>query len=840
VRKKKVKIGHTKDAEKLDLKNLRVECYETANRSLEDCETCLQKIRSELSRSKSEVDIAYQVELLDCLATCTFDLKQYDEAKTYLKRLIQSAQSGIEVKDLNKIYNNLGRIELMQSDLKSAEDSFQKALELCSQQGEMEIAGGMCLNLSNVYSHWGQPDKCLEYLQKALEIFTALNNSNRIYLTKSSLANYYLKRGNLSLAMDYKQECVIYFTEIEDKAQLAREMSTLAIIYYRQDNLEKAIDYALNSLKLKEHLNDTTGIANIWINLGVFYNEFGDTDSALKYYLQALSEFEKIGDINNISICLNNISNCYKQKKDDKKALEFLFKSAEFKQNTGEIQEISLIYQNIGGIYEEVIQDYEKADEYYNLALKFAKQCKEDFILNSTKLKKAVTLANLKKKEEALDLLNTTKKNIYRQKWEKLYAEVHKAESTVYELLSRYKEAYSSMLKYTNLIEERYTADAQTRIAEMRAKYEADKKEKEAEIYRLKNIELQEKKHQLEEQKNKLQETLDKLHQSEIRYDFVSEELSRSMGTTLIGCSSTIRSITQMIAMVAKSEKTPVLISGETGTGKEIVARNIHLCSKRGQQHFYAVNCSAVPENLFESQFFGHEKDSFTGAAATKVGWFEIANNSTLFLDEVGSLSYDQQAKLLRALEERCIVRVGSHREIPIDLRLISATNINLLHKVDQDEFRRDLYHRLAVFVINIPPLREHREDIPQLLKHFVGLATVALNKKINKVDKDVISYLLNYDFPGNVRELRNMVERAVLVTESSTLHREHFRVPCENSDVINQEGIVHLSQLERNMIVKALQASSYNRVQAAKLLGVERKVVERKILKYKITIPNK
>ncbi|MBM4404050.1 MAG: sigma 54-interacting transcriptional regulator [Candidatus Cloacimonetes bacterium] len=740
--------------------------------------------------------------------------------------------------NLHFIYNDLGRIGLIQCDYPEAAKYFKLAMQISEQKDIADFTGGMCLNLSNVHSYLGQPDKCHEYLQRALEIFTHSGNARLIHLAKSSMANYYMSIGELRQALELRQECIDYNTEINDCVQLARELSNASVIHRNMDDLDKAIEVGLAALRLKEEQNDVFGIANLWLNLGAYYNEYGDHDSSLHYYLQALPVFKQLGNKHSESNCLNNISNIYLQNQDYHQALDYLIRAVKIKEEIGDVMGISPVYTNIADIHRNHNHDLPKALETYDLAIASAQHCHDGINLNNARLSKALILALLKRKDESLALLQTARDEIRKNGWKTLYPRIFKAEAEIFASLSRYKNAYDSHCKYAELMDEHLSDEARARIAEMRAKYETDKKEREAELYRMKNIDLQEKNRQIEEQRNKLQETLDKLHQSEIRYDFVTEELSRNVGTTLIGTSQIIQSITKMIVMVAKSERTNVLITGETGTGKEIIARNVHLCSKRGKQYFYAVNCTAVPENLFESQFFGHEKDAFTGAHATKIGWFEIANSSTLFLDEIGTLSFDQQAKLLRALEERCIVRVGSHREIPIDLRIISATNVNLVRKVELEEFRRDLYHRLAIFVINIPPLRDRREDIPLLFKHFVGLASLAIKKPISKVDKDVLALLTEYDFPGNVRELKNMVERAVLVADSSTLHREHFLIPCVETDPLQFSGIIPLETLERDMLIKALQTTNYNRVQAAKLLGVDRKVVERKIAKYHIQIP--
>ncbi|MCK4695134.1 MAG: sigma 54-interacting transcriptional regulator, partial [Candidatus Cloacimonetes bacterium] len=364
---------------------------------------------------------------------------------------------------------------------------------------------------------------------------------------------------------------------------------------------------------------------------------------------------------------------------------------------------------------------------------------------------------------------------------------------------------------------------------------EAELEHTRAELLNQKNIELQKKNEQIEKQKIELEETIDKLHKSEVKYNFVSEELNRNIGTTLIGESDSIKTIIDLISTVAKSDKTNVLVTGESGTGKEIVARNIHQFSKRNKKNFYAVNSSAIPDTLFESQFFGHEKNAFTGAASMKIGWFEIADKSTLFLDEIGTMSLDQQVKLLRVLEERKIIRLGSHKEIPVDVRIISATNINLFEIVKTKKIRDDLYHRLSTFVIQIPPLRKRKEDIPLLLEHFVTIFSTLMNKKIKKIEKNITSALIKYDFPGNVRELKNIVERAIIISDSSTLKLKHFIIPQTMNKTDINNDIIPIHEMEKNLVLRALKSTGFNKNRAAKLLGVERRVVSRKMIKYGI-----
>lgn len=252
---------------------------------------------------------------------------------------------------------------------------------------------------------------------------------------------------------------------------------------------------------------------------------------------------------------------------------------------------------------------------------------------------------------------------------------------------------------------------------------------------------------------------------------YLTEEI-RNIGSfgEIIGDSPAIREVLEQVEMVANSDCT-VLILGETGTGKEVFARAIHNMSDRKNATMVKVNCAAIPANLLESDLFGHEKGAFTGATAQRVGRFELADKGTLFLDEVGDIPVELQPKLLRALQEREIERVGSHRVIPVDIRLIAATNRNLPAMIAERQFRSDLYYRLNVFPIVLPPLRERREDIPHLARHFVEQFAKRMNRQIDAIPEETLEGLKKLPWPGNVRELENVVERAVILTRGHVLN---------------------------------------------------------------------
>lgn len=288
----------------------------------------------------------------------------------------------------------------------------------------------------------------------------------------------------------------------------------------------------------------------------------------------------------------------------------------------------------------------------------------------------------------------------------------------------------------------------------------------------------------------------------------------------IIGNSNKMREVYQMISQVSKSNAT-VLIRGESGTGKELVANSIHYNSDRSKQPFVKVNCAAIPSNLVESELFGHEKGAFTGAINQKKGKFEIADKGTMFLDEAGSIEFDVQVKLLRILQEREFERVGGYRTIKTDVRIVAATNKNLEMAVEENSFREDLYYRLNVFPIYIPPLRERKTDIVLLADFFLEKYAKANNKSVKRLSTPTIDMLMEYHWPGNVRELENCIERAVLLCEEGVIHSYHLppsiQTGTESNTLPSRSMKKAVEDLEREMIIDALKNSRGNVSVAAK-----------------------
>jgi two-component system response regulator AtoC len=308
----------------------------------------------------------------------------------------------------------------------------------------------------------------------------------------------------------------------------------------------------------------------------------------------------------------------------------------------------------------------------------------------------------------------------------------------------------------------------------------------------------------------------------------------------VVGESETMERLRQMVAKVAASPASTVLLTGESGTGKDLVAKTIHYSSNRASRPFMNITCSALPEQLLESELFGHERGAFTDARMQKRGLLESADGGTVFLDEIGEMVPGLQAKLLRFLEEKSFKRVGGAGDIHVDVRVVAATNRNLEEQVAKGAFRSDLFYRLNVLPIRLPSLREHSEDVPALVSFFIDTFNTEFKKRIGGVTASALTMLKSYGWPGNVRELRNVVERAMLLAEGDRLDARDFgalKTGLVAADAFDlPPGGVNLEELEKSMVVQALRRAGGNQTKAAGLLGLNRDQIRYRIEKFDLT----
>ncbi|MCK9262698.1 MAG: sigma-54 dependent transcriptional regulator [Desulfomonilia bacterium] len=309
----------------------------------------------------------------------------------------------------------------------------------------------------------------------------------------------------------------------------------------------------------------------------------------------------------------------------------------------------------------------------------------------------------------------------------------------------------------------------------------------------------------------------------------------------IIGVSPSLKKVLNMAEKVAKADST-LLLTGETGVGKGLIAGAIHHNSNRSDNNFVQVNCAALPQNILESELFGHERGAFTGAVKLRTGRFEQANMGTIFLDEIGDMDMSLQSKILRVLEEREFERLGGERTIKVDVRVIAATNQDLYQMVQEGKFREDLYYRINVVNIPIPPIRERREDIEPLARYFLKKYSLEFSKPEMEIDRAALDLLRSYDWPGNVREIRNCIERAVLLSDGTVIRTGDISIqggePRMEKESGGNGGLSSLALNEKEIILEALKKNDWIQKDAAEMLGISKRVIHYKIRKYGITHP--
>lgn len=336
-----------------------------------------------------------------------------------------------------------------------------------------------------------------------------------------------------------------------------------------------------------------------------------------------------------------------------------------------------------------------------------------------------------------------------------------------------------------------------------------------------------------------------KTHQSVVQQ---AKALRQSISSSpMIGQSATLTRVLELCKRVAQSDAT-VLLCGETGTGKELCSKSIHDFSKRADKAFIAINCAALPESLLESELFGHEKGAFTGAIGQKLGRFEMAHEGTLFLDEIGEISPAIQSKLLRVLEQREIIRVGGTQTISCNVRIIAATNRNLKAEVSAGRFREDLYYRLNVFPITLPPLRDRIDDLTLLIDHFIQSLSPKLGVQPAPISDPAMMAMMKYNWPGNIRELRNIIERCLLLASGETINLDHLPIEIAQQYALSDQSLTttetdepaksRLAEHEKALILKALQETGWNQSAAARQLGISRDHLRYRVKKYNLSKP--
>lgn len=560
-----------------------------------------------------------------------------------------------------------------------------------------------------------------------------------------------------------------------------------------------------NLLEKSSHRNDKIKLAETYQFIGHVYNQMNQQDRSREYCLKALQIFRDINFLKGIAYNLINLGVSY-SKENPEKTLNYYKQALKFTEQTNDHGTIAVNISNIGGVYED-LEQYDNALQYYFRALSYAE--KYNIIKYKPFFFEYIGSVYLKKNEfdQAGKYLKQSLKLFQDQKVPEEIKNNYELLSKVYEEKNDYKTALKFHKDYSRISNELLNKEMVSKLAGLQKKY-AQSSSKIVELKR--------------------------------KYSLISDTLQKNIEMEFIGKSQRIKRVLELAMTASIHPDTNVLLRGESGTGKEIIANIIHYAGSRREHPMVVINCSSIPDSLAESEFFGYKKGSFTGATTDKTGYLETADKGTLFLDEIAETPTNLQAKLLRVLENKKIKKIGADHEIKVDFRIISATNKDLSELIDKDYFRLDLLYRLNTIEIEIPPLRERPEDIEILLGHFVKKFSRAFKRKIPRIEKEVIQKLQQYTFPGNVRELKNMTEKAIILLKDDILKPEHFGLKMEKglAEIVHEiEKPKTITEMEKIMICDTLKKTKNNMTKTAQILDISFSTLKRKMAKFQIEI---
>ena len=685
-------------------------------------------------------------------------------------------------------------------------------------------------------------------LQKVLNSAILSKKTDEIIKAYEDLISYHRTKGDYAQCVTYAKSLNFYYSKPEDCERLALNISDIGAYYMRTEDYHDSEECFLQALKMFKELKLYLKVADIEMGLGMVFRHQGNFERSLTHLSKALEiynanldkletdEFQKqrYNWVDTLECC----GIIYGQLHQNTLSLEYFQRVLEIKEKYFSPSSRCSTFINMGVTFSQT--DTDKAMEYYLRALDLMDD-------NTPTYLKAVVINNLggcmedkgdydKSLEYYLDALKTLEAS----------GQVHykasflKSIASVYSKQGRYQDA----LKYINSSLEQALAsnsnpevlDAYQIISEIHA---SQKEFETALEYRLKYEEVKDIIFQedisskLGSLQKKYDETTKYVNSLKREKSLITAELRKAMDMGFVGVSESIREVHRLALLAAEYQDTRVLITGESGVGKEIIARLIHYSDNMNRGRFTDVNCCAIPDTMAESEFFGYVRGAFTGALTSKSGYFEEANNGTLFLDEIGDMPMNIQPKLLRVLETNQIVRLGSTKTQIVNFRLISATNKSVTQLISDNRFRADLLYRINTIEILIPPLRERTDDIEPLLEYYLSEFCRKMNKQIPEYDRSLVNWLCEYPFPGNVRELKNMVEKAMIYADGNKLEINSFAgqiQPVYTSKPETYSNQSHkLQDVENNLLLKELQSCNGNQAMAAKKLGISYSTFKRR-----------
>jgi transcriptional regulator with PAS, ATPase and Fis domain/uncharacterized protein YlzI (FlbEa/FlbD family) len=852
--------GNWKEAERLFLKSLKFEQQRYNLNGISVCYSNLGSLCEDQSNYTKALDylnkaLEIQILLNDIYKITTFyynigitymDNNQYDKAVEALQHSLQIALRFNLYKSVDAALNCLGALYFKSGDWTKAIDYYERAIEKSKTNNFKE---GLCQsynNLGELYEKRGEYALAQDFYSKSLDLLSSITDDfmkAEIYGNMGSVLTHLHKFGE---AYGYLVESYDFFKSLNAKDEILEGAQKQAFYFIQTRNYESAKYYLDTALKLAEELKDENKLGSCYYLKALLAKNsdkeqaLEDLKNAIEFFILADNNFDWARANYQYALLLYEIG-------DWEQALQILKENTKIIKKYGAIKFLEKndnLIQNITQKYKVELKESKQQETQLNKFYEITKELNnitDIEVLHETALDKIIQFADA---DSGIFCLYHNK--MVKDNWEYLtYSNLNEQDKKFSKLMEIVETTYQK--NKSQNVKQPHFAPEYNNIISFPLSVRDDKKGVILLISKFGSHYFTEKMYNLINAlcnqivvivENITYKTFQKSH-ANIRQELASA----SNFPNIIGKSKSIQKIFRLIEKISNTPTT-VLLEGASGTGKELIARAIHYNSDRKNKKFVAQYCGALPETLLESELFGHVKGSFTGATHEKKGLFEIADGGTFFLDEIADISMSTQAKLLRFLQEGEIKKVGSTQTQKVDVRVICASNVSLKEKVKAGDFREDLYYRLNVIKIDVPPLKDRRSDIPLLVVHFLDKYSKKIGKKINGVTDETMRYLINYDWPGNIRQLENEIERAVTladdnsVIKTSDLSEEifHFQENTETINMLENQSLKEaVEKLEKQMILKTLEETGWNQTQTAKKLKLSRQGLIKKMHRYEI-----